>query len=55
MLRKVKGKRKRVWQRMKCLDCVTTSMDMSLNKLWEMVDDRVVWYATVCGVPKDMT
>ena len=55
MLRKVKGKRKRVWQRMKCLDCVTNSMDMSLNKLWEMVDDRVVWYATVCGVPKDMT
>ena len=52
MLGKTEGKRRRGRQRMRWLDNITDSMDMSLNKLWEIVKDRGTWSAEVHAVTK---
>ena len=56
MLGKIEGKRKRGQRKMRWLDSITDSMDMNLNKLWEIVKYRGVWHAVVYGVTEsDMT
>ena len=55
ILRKIEGKRRQRWQRMRWLDSITNSVDMNLSKLQEIVKNRGAWHAEVHGVTKSWT